>query len=115
MAYLKGDTATCDNIDKNAPLGIPTQVKRLLEGDNIEIKAKKARYEDTHDQKATLLDVIKKEVSDNLDNIESPSETEKILNNKTERSENKCITIKRNDSDDAIGIDLKGGIKIEPQ
>lgn len=115
MAYLNGDTATCASIDKSAPLEIPTQVKRPLEGDGLEQIAKKARYEETQVQKvreqlAARLDVNKKEVSVNLDNIKSLSEAmsvEKIAAIKAKRLANKRTTIKRNDNDDAMGTDLR--------
>lgn len=115
LAYLNGDTATCASIDKSAPLEIPTQVKRPLEGDGLEQIAKKARYEETQVQKvreqlAARLDVNKKEVSVNLDNIKSLSEAmsvEKIAAIKAKRLANKRTTIKRNDNDDAMGTDLR--------
>lgn len=115
LAYLNGDTATCASIDKSAPLEIPTQVKRPLEGDGLDHIAKRARYEETQVQKvreqlAARLDVNKKEVSVNLDNIKSLSEAmsvEKIAAIKAKRLANKRTTIKRNDNDDAMGTDLR--------
>lgn len=115
MAYLNGETVTCASIDKSAPLEIPTQVKRPLESDGNELPAKKARFEDTQVQKvreqlAARLDVNKKEVSVNIDNIKSLSETmsvEKIAAIKAKRLANKRTTIKRNDNDDAMGTDLR--------
>lgn len=112
---MNGETQTCGSIDKSAPLEIPTQVKRPLEGDGLENIAKKARYEDTQVQKvreqlAARLDVNKKEVAVNLDNIKSLSEAmsvEKIAAIKAKRLANKRTTIKRNDNDDAMGTDLR--------
>ncbi|GAB0095830.1 CDC73 [Sergentomyia squamirostris] len=115
LAYLNGETSTCDSIDKSAPLEIPTQVKRTIETDGNESLAKKARFEDTQVQKvkeqlAARLDVNKKEASVNIDNIKSLSETmsvEKIAAIKAKRLANKRTTIKRNDNDDTMGTDLR--------
>lgn len=112
---MNGETSSCASIDKSAPLEIPTQVKRPLESDGIESMAKKARYEEVQVQKvreqmAARLDVNKKEVSVNIDNIKSLSEAmsvEKIAAIKAKRLANKRTTIKRNDNDDAIGTDLR--------
>lgn len=115
LAYLNGETSTCESIDKSAPLEIPTQVKRTIEPDGNESLAKKARFEDTQVQKvkeqlAARLDVNKKEASVNIDNIKSLSETmsvEKIAAIKAKRLANKRTTIKRNDNDDTMGTDLR--------
>ena len=117
LAYLNGDTATCASIDKSAPLEIPTQVKRPLdaEGSSDVTAAKKARFEDTQVQKvkeqlAARLDVNKKEVSVNIDNIKSLSEAmsvEKIAAIKAKWLANRRTTIRRNDNDDTIGTDLR--------
>lgn len=112
---MNGETSSCASIDKSAPLEIPTQVKRPLETDGIESTSKKARYEDTQVQKvreqlAARLDVNKKEVSVNIDNIKSLSEAmsvEKIAAIKAKRLANKRTTIRRNDNDDAMGTDLR--------
>lgn len=78
--------------------------------------SKKARYEDTQvrekvrEQLAARLDVNKKEASVNIDNIKSLSETmsvEKIAAIKAKRLANKRTTIKRNDTDDPMGTDLR--------
>lgn len=117
LAYLNGETSTCASIDKSAPLEIPTQVKRPLDGgDGSEmVAAKKARFEDTQVQKvkeqlAARLDVNKKEVSVNIDNIKSLSEAmsvEKIAAIKAKWLANRRTTIRRNDNDDTIGTDLR--------
>lgn len=83
--------------------------------DGSELVLKKARFEDQQVQKvkeqlAARLDVNKKEVSVNIDNIKSLSETmsvEKIAAIKAKRLANKRTTIKRNDNDDAMGTDLR--------
>lgn len=73
MAYLNGETATSANIDKSAPLEIPTQVKRAPD-ESIESVAKKPRLEDMQDvqrvkqQLAARLDAPK-EASVTVDNI----------------------------------------------
>ena len=72
LAYLNGETAASTNIDKSAPLEIPTQVKRAPE-ESIESLAKKPRLEDTHVQRvkqqlAARLDAPK-EASVTVDNI----------------------------------------------
>lgn len=87
-------------------------MKRPLEGDGLEQIAEKARYEETQvrEQLAARLDVNRKEVSVNLDNIKSWSEAmsvEKIAAIKAKRLANKCTTIKRNDNDDAMGTELR--------
>jgi parafibromin len=91
-------------------------VKRPLDTDGIDNLAKKARFEDTQVQKvkeqlAARLDVNKKEVAVNIDNIKSLSETmskEKIAAIKAKRLANKRTTIKRHDNDDAgVGPDLR--------
>lgn len=77
--------------------------------------AKKARFEDTQVQKvkeqlAARLDVNKKEVSVNIDNIKSLSEAmsvEKIAAIKAKWLANRRTTIRRNDHDDTIGTDLR--------
>lgn len=117
LAYLNGETVTCASIDKSAPLEIPTQVKRTIDSDALDISntAKKARYENTQVQKvreqlAARLDVNKKEASVNIDNIKSLSEAmsvEKIAAIKAKRLANKRTTIKRNDNDDTMGTDLR--------
>lgn len=117
LAYLNGETATCASIDKSAPLEIPTQVKRPLDADGSSdvAAAKKARFEDTQVQKvkeqlAARLDVNKKEVSVNIDNIKSLSEAmsvEKIAAIKAKWLANRRTTIRRNDNDDTIGTDLR--------
>lgn len=115
LAYLNGETSTCASIDKSAPLEIPTQVKRPLEADGSEVVAKKARFEETQVQKvkeqlAARLDVNKKEVSVNIDNIKSLSEAmsvEKIAAIKAKWLANRRTTIRRNDNDDTIGTDLR--------
>lgn len=74
LAYLNGETATCPNIDKSAPLEIPTQVKRSGTDDNQETVTKKPRIEDTlqvqrvKEQLAARLDAPK-EAAVNIDNI----------------------------------------------
>lgn len=117
LAYLNGESSICGSIDKSAPLEIPTQVKRSLDNDGsaIESMSKKARYEETQvqnfrEQLAARLDVNKKEVSVNIDNIKSLSETmsvEKIAAIKAKRLANKRTTIKRNDNDEAMGTELR--------
>lgn len=112
MAYLNGETSTCASIDKSAPLEIPTQVKRPTEADAYENLAKKARFEELQVQKvkeqlAARLDVNKKEISVNIDNIKSLSETmsvEKIAAIKAKRLANKRVTIKQTDKDDETGV-----------
>uniref|UniRef100_A0A1A9VVX6 Parafibromin n=1 Tax=Glossina austeni TaxID=7395 RepID=A0A1A9VVX6_GLOAU len=117
LAYLNGESITCQSIDKSAPLEIPTQVKRPVEGDATggENAAKKARFEDTQVQKvreqlAARWDVNKKETTVNIDNIKSLSETmsvEKIAAIKAKRLANKRTTIKRTDTEDAMATDLR--------
>jgi parafibromin len=72
LAYLNGETATSLNIDKSAPLEIPTQVKRTAE-DSSENLAKKPRLEEIQVQRvkqqlAARLDAPK-EASVTVDNI----------------------------------------------
>ena len=72
LAYLNGETAASTNIDKSAPLEIPTQVKRTAD-DTLESMAKKPRFEETQMQKvkeqlAARLDAPK-EASVTVDNI----------------------------------------------
>lgn len=72
LAYLNGETASSANIDKSAPLEIPTQVKRTAE-ETVESTAKKPRLEETQVQRvkqqlAARLDAPK-EASVNVDNI----------------------------------------------
>lgn len=50
LAYLNGKASSSSRIDENASLEISKQVKRPYEIDDIEIVAKKARYEDTEVQ-----------------------------------------------------------------
>lgn len=72
LAYLNGETASSANIDKSAPLEIPTQVKRTAE-DTSESTPKKPRLEETQvarvrQQLAARLDAPK-DASVNVDNI----------------------------------------------
>ena len=73
LAYLNGETASCNSIDKSAPLELPTQVKRSADYDGPESITKKPRFEETHVQKvreqlAARL-VTPKEASVTVDNI----------------------------------------------
>ncbi|XP_054272349.1 parafibromin [Macrosteles quadrilineatus] len=113
LAYLNGETATSANIDKSAPLEIPTQVKRAPD-ESIESVAKKPRLEDMQDvqrvkqQLAARLDAPK-EASVTVDNIKSLSEAmsvEKIAAIKAKRLAKKRTTIKGHD-DIGIGSDLR--------
>ncbi|XP_046995367.1 parafibromin [Schistocerca americana] len=112
LAYLNGETASSANIDKSAPLEIPTQVKRTAD-DSAENSAKKPRFEETQVQKvkeqlAARLDAPK-EASVTVDNIKSLSEAmsvEKIAAIKAKRLAKKRTTIKGND-DIALGPDLR--------
>ncbi|KAG8235876.1 hypothetical protein J437_LFUL016449 [Ladona fulva] len=113
LAYLNGDTATSVNIDKSAPLEIPTQVKRMAEESLESLAAKKPRFEETQVQKvkeqlAARLDAPK-EASVTVDNIKSLSEAmsvEKIAAIKAKRLAKKRTTIKDND-DLGLGSDLR--------
>lgn len=92
-------------------------MKRPIEtdGTSADMVSKKARFEDTQVQKvreqlAARWDVNKKEVSVNIDNIKSLSETmsvEKIAAIKAKRLANKRTTIKRTDNEEAMGTDLR--------
>uniref|UniRef100_A0A1B6EIT3 Parafibromin n=1 Tax=Cuerna arida TaxID=1464854 RepID=A0A1B6EIT3_9HEMI len=112
LAYLNGETATSANIDKSAPLEIPTQVKRAPD-ESIESVAKKPRLEDMQVQRvkqqlAARLDAPK-EASVTVDNIKSLSEAmsvEKIAAIKAKRLAKKRTTIKGHD-DIGIGSDLR--------
>lgn len=112
LAYLNGETASSANIDKSAPLEIPTQVKRTAD-DTAESTAKKPRLEETQVQRvkqqlAARLDAPK-EASVNVDNIKSLSEAmsvEKIAAIKAKRLAKKRTTIKSQD-DKQLGTDLK--------
>ncbi|CAH1401353.1 unnamed protein product [Nezara viridula] len=112
LAYLNGETASSANIDKSAPLEIPTQVKRTAE-ETSESTAKKPRLEEIQVQRvkqqlAARLDAPK-EASVNVDNIKSLSEAmsvEKIAAIKAKRLAKKRTTIKSQD-DKQLGTDLK--------
>ncbi|XP_071450459.1 parafibromin [Hetaerina americana] len=113
LAYLNGETAASANIDKSAPLEIPTQVKRVAEESLESLAAKKPRIEETEVQKvmeqlAARLDAPK-EASVTVDNIKSLSEAmsvEKIAAIKAKRLAKKRTTIKGND-DLGLGSDLR--------
>ena len=51
LAYLKGETSSCNSIDKSAPLEMPTQVKRTADSDHSEVAQKKPRYDESASQK----------------------------------------------------------------
>ncbi|XP_014242740.1 parafibromin [Cimex lectularius] len=112
LAYLNGETVTSVNIDKSAPLEIPTQVKRMAE-DNAENLAKKPRLEENQVQRgkqqlAARLDAPK-ETSVTVNNIKSLSDAmsvEKIAELKAKRLATKRITIKSQD-DIQLGSDLR--------
>ncbi|CAG7815804.1 unnamed protein product [Allacma fusca] len=103
LSYLRGETGTSANIDKSAPLEIPTQVKRTAE-EPMESVPKKPRYEENmlqkvKDQLAARLDAPR-EASVTINNIKSLSEAmsvEKIAEIKAKRLSKKRTTIKGHD------------------
>lgn len=109
LAYLNGETATSANIDKSAPIEIPTQVKHVIEEPQHEI-SKKPRLEEGQVQRAkqqlaARLDAPK-EASVTTEQIRSLSEAmsvEKIAAIKAKRLAKKRLTIK---GDDDIGLGI---------
>ncbi|XP_077492132.1 parafibromin-like [Amblyomma americanum] len=88
LAYLNGETATSANIDKSAPIEIPTQVKRTAEKPHNEV-VKKPRLEETQMQRA------KEQFSARLDAPrEAPVVTEKIRSLSEAMSVEKIAAIK---------------------
>ena len=45
LAYLKGETQSCNSIDKSAPLEMPTQVKRTADSDHSEVAHKRPNFD----------------------------------------------------------------------
>ena len=51
LAYLKGETQSCNSIDKSAPLEMPTQVKRTADSDHSEVAHKRPKFDESASQK----------------------------------------------------------------
>ncbi|XP_013777733.1 parafibromin-like [Limulus polyphemus] len=115
LAYLNGETATSGNIDKSAPIEIPTQVKRVNEEPQNE-SIKKPRFEEgqvqrAKEQLAARLDAPK-ESSVTTEQIRSrlveAMSVERIAAIKAKRLAKKRATIK-GDDDIGLGIpDIQG-------
>lgn len=112
LAYLNGETATSANIDKSAPIEIPTQVKRT--GDEPQNETvKKPRLEETQMQRAkeqfsARLDAPKEApvVTEQIRSLSEAMSVEKIAAIKAKRLAKKRATIK---GDDDLGLaDMQG-------
>ncbi|XP_037513576.1 LOW QUALITY PROTEIN: parafibromin-like [Rhipicephalus sanguineus] len=112
LAYLNGETATSANIDKSAPIEIPTQVKRTAEEPQNEV-VKKPRLEETQMQRAkeqfsARLDAPKEApvVTEQIRSLSEAMSVEKIAAIKAKRLAKKRATIK---GDDDLGLaDMQG-------
>ncbi|XP_064457592.1 parafibromin-like [Ornithodoros turicata] len=112
LAYLNGETAASANIDKSAPIEIPTQVKRTADEPQNEI-TKKPRLEGTQVQRAkeqfsARLDAPKEApvVTEQIRSLSEAMSVEKIAAIKAKRLAKKRATIK---GDDDLGLqDMQG-------
>ncbi|CAN8019284.1 unnamed protein product, partial [Ixodes persulcatus] len=112
LAYLNGETATSANIDRSAPMEIPTQVKRTAEDPQTDA-VKKPRLEETQMQRAkeqfsARLDAPKEApvVTEQIRSLSEAMSVEKIAAIKAKRLAKKRATIK---GDDDLGLpDIQG-------
>lgn len=113
LSYLNGETATSTNIDKSAPIEIPTQVKRTIDEPQNDLskkpKLQECQVQRAKEQLAARLDAPK-EASVTTEQIRSLSEAmsvEKIAAIKAKRLAKKRSTIK---GDDELGAapDIQG-------